>query len=122
MADKSYTFNFHEEERDSFLQYLYISLIADGDFNSIMEATDGGKSITLSVYANGIELNAQKLMEGLERNFTSTTEGLALTYIKSAELPYLEEALRAAERAIRDEMKQRLEALGISFKAENEEW
>lgn len=121
MSDRSFTFNWHEQP-EGFLKWAYITLMANiGEHDELMEATEGGRSIELSVHANGIELSAARLMESLEQNYKLAVQRGIEAKIQEAGLEALSDDLYKAEKAVRAVFKAKFKKLGIEWE-EREEW
>lgn len=116
----SFTFNWHEEERDSFLQYVWITLMQDLDFQELMGLTDGGKKITLQVIANGKEVNARNFFDGLTANFDISVNNKAAELAREAGLSELEAKIYKIQKEITKTLEAKLEAIGV--KIPKDEW
>ena len=90
-------------------------------FDQLMELTDGGKNITLSVQINGIEVGTKELFERIEENMERAVAEEASRLISA--LPALDamrenmerinEVLEQAESSVRQQLSAALESAGI---------
>lgn len=122
MTDNSYKFNWHEEPEHGFMQVVWLSLMQVGDRQDIMQITEGGRSITLRIFANDVEVNAQEMMKSLEMNYNHAINNRAKDFTREIQFEELEEAVRDIEKAIRQELENRFKAIGIEIKKDEYDW
>lgn len=84
-ADQGYTFNWHtldeHDDQEGFLRWMFVNLVTEsrGDgtpadvahdhlIHRVLAATDGAKDVTLTIQANGIELNTEHFVRSVRRN------------------------------------------------------
>ena len=119
---KQLTFNWHDLPDGSFLKYAWIALLRGvEDWKDLMAQTKDGKAITLTIHANGLEMNAASLMEGLERNYELAVQRGIEAKVQEADLEGLSEDVRKAEKAVREVFRAKFNKLGIEWE-EREEW
>lgn len=121
MTEKSFTFDWHADGTSEFLKFIWISLMTGSEFQDLMERTGKGHSITLQVFANGVEVNAAHLMEGLERNFEYSVKGEVAKKVSEIRLEELAETIYALEKQIQTEIKNRFKQIGIELRSD-EDW
>lgn len=122
---KVFTFNWHEEyekDRDSFLSWLWPSLMVDADFEKMMELTEKGKKIHLRIFANDQEVNAKHFLDSLEKNYELAISRRAATLAKEAGLDNLTEMIAEIEKAIRKRIESEFEKIGITIERDEYEW
>jgi|SRR6185503_5867673 len=112
---KGFNFNWHADDTSEFLKYIYISLIADSNFEEMMQQTDRGRAIWLRVFVNDQEVNARHLMEGLEANFDLSVQDAVKRRNQEIDLESLNDTIREIEKGISKEIRQRFEKIGITF-------
>ena len=64
-------FDWQDAEHDSFVKYVITTLIADKtkeEFDELSNLTNKWTDIELSIFINGIEVNAQAFLDGVDRN------------------------------------------------------
>lgn len=116
MTDMSYKFNWHEEPERGFIQCVWLSLMQVGDRQDMMEITEGGRSITLRIFANDVEVNAREMMQSLEMNYLHAIQNRAAELAREIRFEELKQAVGDVEKAIQQELENRFKALGIEIK------
>lgn len=122
MTDNSYKFNWHEEPEHGFMQCIWLSLMSGSDRDELMEATQGGRSIILRIFANDVEVNAREMMKSLEMNYNHAIDNRAKDFTREIQFEELEETIRGIEKAIRQELENRFKAIGIEIKKDEYDW
>lgn len=122
MTEMSYNFNWHEEPERGFMQVIWLSLLQGANFNEIMETTEGGRSITLRIFANDVEVNAREMMKSLEMNYNLAIQDRAAELTREIHFEELEEAVKGIEQAVRQELENRFKAIGIEVKRDEYDW
>lgn len=125
MSDKSFTFNWHEQDRDSFLSFCWIVLISEGRkddmFDEVMAATDGGREIEMTITANGVEMDAGQMFQRLEDNWDHHIANRVKEMVsENSQLEEIQKSIRAAELAIKETLTEKFKAIGIEWNTEDE--
>ena len=98
----SKVFNWHEEDRDSFLSWMYINLVVGEDFDEIGELTDKSQNVDLTILINGKEMDVDYFVSSIERNMIHLAELRAMEILReNARLTAIEDMVGSLTSAIR---------------------
>lgn len=117
------TFDWHKENRESFRSWIVINLIAystspgkgEEFFDKVKEASDNFTNCEITIQINGIEVDAEQMLDRIAENMEWQAERKAKEIVK--QLPGfsdIEEALEIASKAIKKKFLGELKNLGIS--------
>ena len=111
-------FNWHELDRDSFLSWLVVHVIA-GDrslSDRVSEASDKFQNVALAMQINGVEVNAVEFTNRVKSNMTYWSERRARELVsESTAFPAIEDALDVARRSIEDTLRRQLREAGVEW-------
>lgn len=113
-----YVYNWQNGKED-FLKWMIVNLVSgmrgdDEMFERLSEATDKWQRIELTILINGEEVPVHKFVEGIERNMElNVRESVAQTVNQLPDLDHLREALRDAEQAATQVLRDRLREVGV---------
>jgi hypothetical protein len=119
MSDQSLKFNWHEEP-DNLLKYAWITLMSEVDHDELFLVTDRGKSIELSIYANGVEMNAQNFMDCLKHNYDHAVRRGIKAALAEIRFEELTATIRTAEREAVHKVRELFKERGIEWEEEDE--
>ena len=116
------SFNWHQS--DGFLRWMIPHLVGGKNrdlFDQLSEATDKFTNVTLTIKINDIEVDTEMFVDSVRRNMDYITQDAAKKMVEKPleglvpELEALQDAVRQAENAIRDHVKQKLKEAGIDL-------
>lgn len=77
-------FNWHELDRDDFLSWMVVHLVAqeswdksDGKFEQLRDITDGFSNVTMNIQINGVEVNVSHFVDSIQSVMKYQTERAA---------------------------------------------
>jgi hypothetical protein len=109
-----------QTEPEGFLKWLLVSIVPrDSDvevFEKLSDATDKFTNIELSISVNGIEMDAQRFLDGVQRNMNHNVELEANSLLSQfGRFDELREMLDAVEYAAKKAIEDELTKNGISI-------
>lgn len=119
-ATRSFTFDW-QAAPEGFLKWMLTCLVRDHDIEGLGEATDKFTKCELTIQVNGVPVNAENFIEGVERNMDYYTEREAKKLVASLpRLDKIRDDLEDAERAMRGALREGLAQAGIHM--EEDDW
>jgi hypothetical protein len=106
-----------QAEPEGFLKWLLASIIPkNSDFEKLSDATDKFSNIELSISVNGIEMDAEAFLNGVQRIMNHNVELEANSLLSQfGRFDELREMLDAAEYAAKKAIEDELTKNGISI-------
>lgn len=117
-----HTFNYHEEERDSFLQWVMVHLVGGNreEFDHLETLTDGWKNIDLGITVNGVEMDAKAFLKSLEEIRKASIKREVEWHLKNMpDLTDLDEVISDFTAGVKEKVSQIAEKHGLEIP---EEW
>lgn len=121
---KPFTFNWHEEKRDSFLAWMYLVFVPElskdhTEWEDLNRRTDKGNAITMQIVINGQEVDAEHFVKRLETNYYQAIPRAAREELQGVHMDEIAEVVREAEQAAVNVLRTRLAAAGITWETDN---
>lgn len=122
-----FVFDWAAQPHSSFLHWMLPHLLPDGQqpdiVERISEASKKLSEIELTVLVNGIEMNAERFMESVDRNMRFHASREARRMVDEfGGLPELEDTLRQVGRSVRRAVEQRMAEAGIELPDSDNDW
>lgn len=124
MDDKTLRYDFHEEAkagrgrggRPTQLEWTTVMLTMGSDgksapkdeFDRLSEVTDGFKDVQLSIFMNGVQVNARYMLDRLYESFDRQVEDAVLEKLQEVGFDSIHDELLRVEREVVDRLRERL--------------
>lgn len=137
-VDQGYTFNWHtlneHDDSEGFLRWMFVNLVTEsrGDgtpadvehdhlINRVLAASDGAKNVTLTIQANGIELNVEHFVRSVRRNMRWHAHRAAMTELSDrADVSRFTELADQVQTTMNIQMRLIARDLGIELNEDGE--
>jgi hypothetical protein len=135
---QGYTFNWHtldeHDDYEGFLRWMFVNLVTEsrGDgtpagveydhlINRVIDATDGAMNVTLTIQANGIELNAEHFVRSVQRNMRWHAHQAAFDELRSrTDVSELLNVADQVQTTMTDQVRRLAHSLGIELNDEGD--
>jgi hypothetical protein len=119
MSDQGekYVFDWLKLPQDSFLKWFFLTVVPSQDaewFERIRQASAGFREVELDIRINGESVPVEHFIDVLQQTLENQAQNAAEEMIETG-LPGVREMLEAAEEAIRETIKDKLRAAGITL-------
>lgn len=113
-----------QAQPEGFLKWMIPNLItgiSHARFSQLSSATDGWRSVVLTIQINGVPVPAQQFVEGVERNMEHyATEEARRLLSEAGRLDDLGDLVRDVEREVSATIRRRLAAAGIYLEEDDD--
>lgn len=117
----THQFDWHQEPEGSFLKWAMVNFgTEDGIFQKLSDATDHFKNIELKITVSGVEVDAKKFADELDRSMDWAVEREAKKIIEGMpRLHELYDTLHSIEVAFREQVFRAAAEAGIEMRDED---